>query len=163
MHTLPKILLVGALLGSVVGCSSSGSSANKASSTTKPGSTTTVAATKKGTAAKVLKSGRIDRDGKNLGDGTGITKTTHVKQCDTKPGAVKASGTVQLAKGMSPSKVLISVAWVNAANANAIGIRKIFLDNVTADAPTNWSTENVLPDNKGVTIRCSVGAAALKG
>lgn len=163
MHALPKFLLVGSLIGGLVGCSSSGSGAQKNPDSSKATTTTVAGKTGGDKAAAPLKTGQIDRDGASLKAGKGISKTTHMTHCDTQPGPVKASGTVQLPKGMDPSKVLISVAWVNAANANAIGIRKITVDNVTADAPTDWSTENVLPDNKGVTIRCSVGAVALDG
>ncbi|MEO6987495.1 MAG: hypothetical protein ABI239_02500 [Aquihabitans sp.] len=153
MTPLIKTALAGVLLFSLVGCSS-----DKSDDAGSTAATTTVVSDggdASDTPVSPPSTGLIDRD--PVPEGTAIIETTEMNSCDTKPGDVKASGTVRLPEGMEPGTVMVSVTWRNATTATVLARSRVEVENVTADATTDWEATNVLPDND-VPVDCVLAA-----
>lgn len=157
MQRTHRLALATLLVVTLVGCSSGGS-ADKTEAPAPTTATTDAETNGGGGAGTPPATGQVDEGLPKKG--TGIADTTEMTSCDTEPGDVEASGTVELPEGMKPSTVVISVSWVNAANANVIARSRAEVEGVTAGEKSDWKVSNDLPDND-VQIRCVMGAKAL--
>ena len=157
MARIAKIVLAGVFVTSLVGCSSGGSS-EKLDKKGSAAVTTTVAGGSGGTGESTgspPSTGQIDRA--PAPKGTGIIGTTKMTSCDTEPGPVTASGTVQLPAGMAPGTAAVTLTWRNAQTATVIARTRVEVENVSADAAVDWEAKNLLPENE-IAVDCVLGA-----